>query len=179
MADALVTIVLKLNDKDNFTHWGTNHFCGAGHTTWYGFTCTIVDEALKYESLKLRTITPITTEQYPTPAQRPAWSVLNTEKITSIFGIDPLSWAKSGYTSMYGKIISEWRIENGELVLDVTVPPNTSAEVYVPVEDVSLITVNGSRYDKAPHVNYLQTATGASVFSVDPGAFRFAVKYAK
>lgn len=95
LADALVTIVLKLKNKEKFNHWGTYHFCGAGHTTWYGFTCAIVDETLKYESLKLRTITPITTEQYPTPAQRPAWSVLNTEKITSVFGIDPLPWKKA------------------------------------------------------------------------------------
>ncbi len=95
LADALLTIVLKLKDKDNFNHWGTYHFCGSGHTTWYGFTCAIVDEAQKYDSLKVRSIRPINTGHYPTQAQRPVWSVLNTEKITSIFGIYPLPWKKA------------------------------------------------------------------------------------
>ena len=95
LAEALVKIVFFLRDRDNFRQWGTYHFCGMGRTTWYGFACAILEEARKYEPLTVKKITPIATNQYPTPAPRPALSVLDTEKINRVFGIKPMYWRQS------------------------------------------------------------------------------------
>ena len=45
-----------------------------------------------------------------------------------------LTWAKTTYHSIRGPITSNWKIDRGRLILDVAIPPNTTAVVYVPAE---------------------------------------------
>ncbi len=75
--------------------WGTYHYCGKGVISWYEFAQAILDIAKPYISLKTSQVDPITTDQYPTPAKRPAYSVLNCEKIQNEFGIYPKPWRES------------------------------------------------------------------------------------
>ena len=79
----------------NLEPWGTYHFCGAGQATWYGFAQAIFEEALAFEPLKVREVVPIPTTVYPTPAQRPAYSVLDCAKIQSVFDIMSRPWRES------------------------------------------------------------------------------------
>jgi dTDP-4-dehydrorhamnose reductase len=65
---------------------GIYHFANAGQVTWFGFASAIKDLAKLPAALH-----PITTVDYPTPAKRPAWSVLSTEKLERI-GIVPRPW---------------------------------------------------------------------------------------
>ncbi|TCJ17643.1 dTDP-4-dehydrorhamnose reductase [Flaviaesturariibacter flavus] len=66
---------------------GTYHFSNAGETTWYRFAEAIRDKAGLSCALQ-----PITTDQYPTPAKRPAWSVLDTTKIRTTYGLHIRGW---------------------------------------------------------------------------------------
>jgi alpha-L-rhamnosidase len=43
-----------------------------------------------------------------------------------------LTWAKGSYNSISGKITSDWKITNGKFYLNVSIPPNTSGEIWVP-----------------------------------------------
>ncbi|MDR1103267.1 MAG: hypothetical protein LBL42_05870, partial [Tannerella sp.] len=43
-----------------------------------------------------------------------------------------LTWAKGSYNSIRGEIASSWKIENGHFLLDVKIPPNTTATVILP-----------------------------------------------
>ncbi|RYE16873.1 MAG: alpha-L-rhamnosidase, partial [Sphingobacteriales bacterium] len=43
-----------------------------------------------------------------------------------------LTWAEGSYNSPYGKIISKWKIADNKLTMDVTIPKNTTADIYVP-----------------------------------------------
>ncbi|MDY0039250.1 MAG: dTDP-4-dehydrorhamnose reductase [Desulforhabdus sp.] len=92
LADGLVRIAEHIADAGNKEPWGTYHFCGKGRTSWHGFAEAIVDEARQREQLKVRDVIPITTADYPTPAVRPAWSVLDCHKIEEAFGIVPSNW---------------------------------------------------------------------------------------
>jgi dTDP-4-dehydrorhamnose reductase len=66
---------------------GVYHFANAGDVTWFGFASAIKELA------KLpATLIPITTPEYPTPAKRPAWSVLATDKLERAVGIVPRPW---------------------------------------------------------------------------------------
>jgi dTDP-4-dehydrorhamnose reductase len=65
------------NDSDDFPT-GIVHFADAGTASWYDFAVAIQEEALAIGLLaKSIPITPILASQYPTPAKRPAFSVMN------------------------------------------------------------------------------------------------------
>ena len=62
---------------------GIYHLCAGGHTSWFGFAQAIFSHASVQHKPQLR---PITTAEYPTPAQRPHNSILNTDKFRRSFG---------------------------------------------------------------------------------------------
>jgi dTDP-4-dehydrorhamnose reductase len=65
---------------------GLYHFASRGATTWHGFARAIVGDAAKPR------VVAITTADYPTPARRPAYGVLATEKFQSAFGFALPDW---------------------------------------------------------------------------------------
>lgn len=75
--------------------WGTYHYCGSGATTWHAFAEKIFEIARGYETLKVKEVVPIATSEYPTPARRPANSVLDCSKIEGRLGILPRPWSES------------------------------------------------------------------------------------
>ena len=75
---------------------GVYHLCAGGHTSWFGFAEAIFAHASVQRKPKLR---PITTAEYPTPAKRPANSMLNTDKFRHTFGDLP-AWDDALQTCM-------------------------------------------------------------------------------
>lgn len=71
---------------------GIFHLTSAGDTSWHGFAQKIVAVASAQRALTLRSLTPIRTSQYPTPAQRPHNSRLCTDKLTARFGLVMPAW---------------------------------------------------------------------------------------
>ncbi|MCR9285769.1 dTDP-4-dehydrorhamnose reductase [bacterium] len=70
--------------------WGVYHFSNEGVTSWYDFAKAIFD--IKGIDCEVK---PIETKDYPTPAKRPPFSVLNKEKIKANFGIKVPHWRDS------------------------------------------------------------------------------------
>jgi dTDP-4-dehydrorhamnose reductase len=72
---------------------GVVHLAAAGETSWYGFSCAIV-EGLRARGidLALKRIVPISTEDYPTPARRPHNSRLDLTNLRDVFAITPAHW---------------------------------------------------------------------------------------
>lgn len=97
LADALLTAAEKIERgaEPDSGIWGTFHFCGAGSVSWHGFAEAIFEEAKKYEDFKIRIIHPITTSEYPTPAKRPANSVLECKKFSETFDFSIPQWRES------------------------------------------------------------------------------------
>lgn len=75
---------------------GIYHFTNSGVVSWYDFAIAIFEEAgaLGFP-LKVQRVIPITTADYPTPAIRPAYSVLSGKKITETLGDYPPYWRDS------------------------------------------------------------------------------------
>lgn len=72
---------------------GVYHWTDAGVASWYDFAVAIAEEAVSKGVLKVMpTITPIATHQYPTPAQRPAFSVLDKSATYQALNLAPVHW---------------------------------------------------------------------------------------
>jgi dTDP-4-dehydrorhamnose reductase len=75
---------------------GIYHFTNSGITSWYDFAVAIFEEAEALGfPLKVKQVIPITTLEYPTPTQRPAYSALACQKISAILPAPPLQWRQS------------------------------------------------------------------------------------
>ncbi|MFO7560903.1 MAG: dTDP-4-dehydrorhamnose reductase [Desulfobacterales bacterium] len=94
LAEAILNIAGQVRRKKEIP-WGTYHYCGRGETTWYDFARQIVEFARDDQRIKTRSIKPIGTKDYPTPAKRPAYSVLDCSLIEKHFGIQPKPWKES------------------------------------------------------------------------------------
>ncbi|MFK7993454.1 MAG: dTDP-4-dehydrorhamnose reductase [Granulosicoccus sp.] len=72
---------------------GVLHWTGAGVASWYDFAVAIAEEATQLSILdKPVIVNPLTTEQYPTPASRPAYSVLRLDDTWQMLGMKPPQW---------------------------------------------------------------------------------------
>jgi dTDP-4-dehydrorhamnose reductase len=71
---------------------GLYHYSAAGQVSWYSFAQAILASDPRSEEQVVRQLDPIPTADYPTPAQRPRYSVLSKAKIESRFGIETASW---------------------------------------------------------------------------------------
>ena len=80
--------------------WGTYHCCNQGKTTWYGFAEAIFDLAPQAPALRVQNAHPIPTEDYPTPAERPRFSVLDCTRLQEAFGITLPPWRDSLKTAL-------------------------------------------------------------------------------
>ncbi len=68
---------------------GLYHLSAGGQTTWYGFARAIVGDVVRPR------VTPIATAEYPTPARRPAYGVLDCGRLAATFGIRLPDWQDS------------------------------------------------------------------------------------
>jgi dTDP-4-dehydrorhamnose reductase len=94
LAAAVLQIVEQIR-RSGSTPWGTYHYCGQGVTTWHGFAEKICELAREYRTLQVKRIKAISTEEYPTPAKRPPYSVLDCSKIQGLLGIRTRPWGDS------------------------------------------------------------------------------------
>ncbi|WP_370390794.1 dTDP-4-dehydrorhamnose reductase [uncultured Winogradskyella sp.] len=86
LAEAIMAIIPQLKNSTVETY----HYANSGYCSWYEFATTIFDmKAIACD------ITPIKTSEYPTDAQRPKYSVLDTSKIQKTFGLGISNWQTS------------------------------------------------------------------------------------
>ena len=74
---------------------GVYHLVSAGFTSWHGFAQAIFENDSRRMEHKLKTLVPIATEEYPTPARRPKNSRLDCGKIKRVFGIHLPDWREA------------------------------------------------------------------------------------
>ncbi len=84
-----------------------------------------------------------------------------------------LDYVKAAHRTLYGQIESAWRREAGRFHLNVAIPPNTTALVYVPAKDAGSVTESARPATQAPGVKFLRMEGGAAVYEVQSGRYAF------
>ena len=85
LAQAVLTMLTREEKEDDGVQ--IYHYSNEGSCSWYDFACAIFEMS----NITCK-VTPIPTEAYPTPAKRPAYSVLNKEKIKSDYALEIPHW---------------------------------------------------------------------------------------
>ncbi len=87
-----------------------------------------------------------------------------------------LTFARTSFKSVHGMIVSNWRIENGALHLDATVPPGTSATLYLPSSTPEAVTERGHPAAQARGVRFSGMEKDKAVFELASGSYQFVSK---
>jgi alpha-L-rhamnosidase len=96
--------------------------------------------------------------------------------------IDPvirngLTWAKTSFDSIHGKIATAWKMKGKRLTLEVTVPPNTTATVCVPARSAADVTEGGRSVANSEDVKFLRQEGDQALFEVGAGTYKFASEF--
>ena len=112
-AGDLAHVILKIISKENPIPYGIYHVTDLGETTWWDFTKEIKNQGIDagYLQNKDCVVNPCTTEEYPTPAKRPAYSVLSKDKIQKALGITLPQWQESLAVFLKSDLFDKGRLE--------------------------------------------------------------------
>ena len=87
--------------------------------------------------------------------------------------VGDLSAADVAYDSSYGRIVSKWKRGGERVLMDITIPVNTTATVFVPAKDAAGVTESGKPASEAKGVKFLRMENKAAVFAVGSGTYQF------
>jgi alpha-L-rhamnosidase len=84
-----------------------------------------------------------------------------------------LDWVRAEHQGPYGTIRSAWENTNGIFKLTVSVPANTTAEIWMPVADAAKVRENGRPAQESEAVKFVRSEDGCSVFEAGSGEYSF------
>lgn len=87
--------------------------------------------------------------------------------------IGDLTWVKAHYDSVYGRIVSNWKRDGETVTMDVTIPVNTTATVYVPAMNAEQVTESGKPAAQAEGVAFQRMAKDSAIYELAPGTYHF------
>ncbi len=79
--------------------------------------------------------------------------------------VGDVTWVKASYNSIRGKIVSDWKRRGGKFTLEVSIPANTTATVYVSAQSAAAV--------KAEGATFLRMENSRAVFAIESGCYTF------
>ncbi len=108
IAAACLTLAVRAGEPAAGLAWGTYHFAGSEPVSWHGFASAIA-EGLKKRCGTATDVEPIATADYPTPAARPANSVLDCSRIAECLGIAAPDW-RAGLGEVLDELVAQQQV---------------------------------------------------------------------
>ena len=87
--------------------------------------------------------------------------------------VGDLTWVRAEHDSPHGRIASHWKLDGDRLTLEIAIPANTMATVYVPTVNVKGVSESGKPAAEAEGVVFQTATAGAAVYQVGAGSYRF------
>jgi len=91
--------------------------------------------------------------------------------------VGDITSAQTSYDSDKGLIATSWKLLGGKMTLDVTIPANTSATIYVPGNKLSSVNENRRKVSASPGVTFVKVDGAYAVYSVGSGEYHFTSNY--
>ena len=114
-AGDLTKVILEIISRGSMIPYGIYHVTDIGEITWWDFTNEIKKQGIETgwinETGKNCVVNPCTTDEYPTPAKRPAYSVLSKDKIQKALNINLPDWKESLSVFLTNSLFDKSRIE--------------------------------------------------------------------
>ena len=88
-----------------------------------------------------------------------------------------LTWANTSYNSTRGLISTAWTNTGSAFNLAVVIPPNTTAQIYVPTTNATAITESGVPAASSPGVTYVGLSNSCAIYSVGSGSYMWSSPY--
>jgi hypothetical protein len=86
--------------------------------------------------------------------------------------VGDVTWARAGFDSIRGRIVSDWKKSAHAFTLQITIPPNTTATVYVPSKSGN-VQESGKPIGRSPGVKFIQSTGSEAVYQVESGSYQF------
>jgi len=87
--------------------------------------------------------------------------------------VEDLRFVKAWHKCLYGAIRSSWKRGAGQFSLDVTIPLNTTATIYIPAKDAARVLEGGQPANKSKGLRFLRVEEGNAVFEAGSGDYSF------
>ncbi len=87
--------------------------------------------------------------------------------------VDGLNWVKGSFASISGPVVSEWQRTANQVNLTVSIPPNTTATVYVPTDKATSVTESGKPVAHANGIQFIRQEKGYVVCRIGSGTYQF------
>ncbi len=84
-----------------------------------------------------------------------------------------LQYVKANYKSIRGNIKSEWHIDGNTCNLQVEIPANTTAIVYIPTSDTNSITESGNKIETSQYIKYVGHSKACAAYEIQSGKYDF------
>src|SRR5699024_8742550 len=70
--------------------------------------------------------------------------------------VDDLDYVNASYNSIYGPIVSNWKKNNRKFNWEISIPPNTTADIYIPGKSRKTIKVNGESISNSKGIEFIE-----------------------
>ena len=87
-----------------------------------------------------------------------------------------LTFTSADYNSIYGKISSSWKLSEGDFQLDIEIPANTTATVFIPGPNPEEITEGGEAPTEVYGIEFIRFENNRSVYKIGSGDYKFISK---
>jgi alpha-L-rhamnosidase len=91
--------------------------------------------------------------------------------------VGDLNWVRASHVSVYGKIVSDWKLEDGKLHWRIVVPPNTTATAYIPTTSLNHVLESGKPVDRQPGIQVLDSMRDAALVKLGSGTYEFTAPF--
>lgn len=91
--------------------------------------------------------------------------------------VGDLTWVRAQYASARGKIASHWQRDGGRFTLKISIPPNTTATVFLPAMSVEDVTAGQLPESQGDNVKFVRQEKDRAVFRVNSGDYEFTSRF--